>query len=63
VRRALVATRRLREAADLRVHGVAEAEPLVAQLVDELRLGRIRGGVDVTDGLEKAERQQRVDGG
>ena len=60
LRRPLIATHRLRVALDLRVHGVAQPESLVAQFVDEFRLEHSLGSVDVANGFEKAERKKCV---
>jgi len=60
LRRALIAPHRLGVALDLRVDRVAQAEPLVAQLVDEFRLEYALRCVDVAYGFEKAEREEGV---
>src|SRR5262245_56201431 len=61
--RALVLASRFTVAPDLCVDRVAEAEPLVTQLVDILGLQPVGRSVYVADGLEKTERKQGVNCG
>jgi hypothetical protein len=50
-------------ALDLDVDRVAEPEPLVAKLVDELGFKHSVGSIYVADGFEEAEREEGVDRG
>ena len=52
--RPLLAARGIRVALDLRVHGIAQAEALVAELGNEFRVEIAIGAIDVAHRLEKA---------
>ena len=62
-RRALIAPDGFRVPLNLRVHRVTQAEPLVAQFIDEFGFEYPLGRIDVANGFVQAEWKKSVDGG
>jgi hypothetical protein len=57
-----IAARVVRVSLDLRVYGVAQAEPLVPQLRDVFRIVTLIGPVNRAHSFQQTERDLRVDG-